>query len=156
MVRSCTALLVLLAVNAAQAQSDPDPLAAFSDPAQMPVYFEMLTRLKVAVEKTSGDHAATYKAVGLRLFGCSQTYVRLARQAELDAPARARYASSGELYAHAAAGLYPDSLAELREDYANSLRKKEHKPGLYSPRVCDAFSDANFDTVYNGVRDLAP
>jgi hypothetical protein len=154
MVRSGMALLMLLAATAAQAQSEPDPLAAFSNPGQMSVYFDMLTRLKVAVERTHGDHAATYKAVGLRLYGCSHTYIRLAQQANLDAAERARYAAAGELYAHAAAGLYPDSLAELREDYANSLRNEGRKP--YSPRLCDAFSDTNFDTVLNGVRDLAP
>jgi hypothetical protein len=157
MVRSCAALLILLAANAAQAQSEPDPLAAFSNPAQMSVYFDMLARLKVAVEKTSGDHAATYKAVGLRLFGCSHVYVRLAKQAKLDAADRARYSASGELYAHAAAGLYPESLAELREDYANSLQKSNgQRSGFYSVSACDAFSDVNFDAVYNGVRDLAP
>jgi hypothetical protein len=158
MVRSAhAALLVLLAANAAQAQSEPDPLAAFSNPQQVPVYIDMLTRLKVAVERTRGDHEATYKAVGVRLFGCSHVYVRLANQANHNAAERARYSASGELYAHAAAGLYPDSLADLRQAYADSLRRSKEglPPSVYSAQRCEALSDTNMDTVYNGVRDLA-
>ena len=62
----------------------------------------------------------------------------------------------GELYAHAAAGLYPDSLAELKQDYADSVTKSkaEQTRGTYSARVCDALSDVNMVTVYNAVLDL--
>ena len=157
MLRSCgAALWVLLAAHAVHAQSEPDTLSAFSNPGQVPVYFDMLTRLKVAVEKTRGDHAVTYKAVGVRLFACSHTYLRLAQRADLAAPDRARYSASGELYAHAAAGLYPDSLAELKQDYADSVTKSkaEQRRGVYSARVCDALSDVNLETVYNAVLDL--
>jgi hypothetical protein len=120
------------------------------------VYFDMLTRLKVAVEKTRGDHAATYKAVGVRLFACSHAYIRLAQRADRDAPVRARYSASSELYAHAAAGLYPDSLAELKQDYADSLTKSQAGKtlGASSTRTCDVLSDRNLDTVYNAILDL--
>jgi hypothetical protein len=157
MFRLCgAALLLLLARNAAQAQSEPDTLSAFSSPSQLAVYFDLLTRLKVAVEKTRGDHAATYKAVAVRLFACSHAYLRLAQRADLDAPVQARYSASSELYAHAAAGLYPDSLADLQQDYADSLTKSRagQTPGAYSTRICDVLSDVNLETVYNAVLDL--
>ncbi len=152
MVRSCgAALFMLLAAHAAQAQGDA--LSAFSDPRQLAVYFDMLTRLKVAVERTDGDHAATYKAVSLRLYACARVYERLAQQAEGDAPARAHFAKSSELYAHAAVGLYPDSLAELQQDYADSL-KPSGPPRALSVRLCDELSERDMATVYRAVRDL--
>jgi len=151
MARSCgAAFLMLLAAHAAQAQGDA--LSAFSDPQQLAVYFDMLTRLKVAVERTDGDHAATYKAVSLRLYACARVYERLAQTAEGDA-ARTRYTKSGEFYAHAAVGLYPDSLAELQQDYAESLKSPKPSHAL-SARLCDELSERDMAAVYRAVRDL--
>jgi hypothetical protein len=157
MVRSCgAALVLLLAANPVRAQNEPDMLAAFSNPAQLTEYFELLTRLKVAVEKTKGDHEATYKAVGVRLYGCAYAYGGLARKQDLDAAARARYRMASELYAHAAGGLYPDSLAELQQDYAKSLAasKSESARPPHSARKCDGLSDRRLETVYSAVLDL--
>ena len=150
------ALAILLAAGPVHAQSEPDMLSAFSDPAQLVVYFDLLTRLKVAVEKTRGDHDATYKTVGVRFYGCAYVYDGLARKQGSDAAARARYRTASELYAHAAGGLYPDSLAKLRQDYAKSLAaaKSARVPTPYSTRKCDALSDRDLETVYNAVLDL--
>ena len=108
------------------------------------------------MEKTRGNHDATYKAVGVRLYGCANAYGGLARKQELNAAARARYRTASELYAHAAGGLYPESLAELRRDYALSLQPLQtgKAPARYSARRCDALSDRDLETVYNAVLDL--
>lgn len=99
----------------------------------------------IAVAKTVFAHRAKTRPLTRYSFGA------VAIRRKVPVPLR-RYSASGELYAHAAAALFPDSLADLREAYADSLRKSNEGPPLgYSAQSCEPLSDTDIDTV----RDLA-
>jgi hypothetical protein len=159
MTKSCLVPILILAglaVSPARAQAPP---LAKAD--QVALLADMLHAIKTSVvQRRRGQEVATYRTVSLRLAQCSAAYSTLARDASTDAPTRAWYGATMEVYAKASAALYPDNTDAYNRNMANMADavariKSDQKILFYFLRNCKDFADPKPQTVDNAVLELS-